>query len=170
MVGYDSIIPPGQVGKLTQEISAKNFHGGNFKKSVTVISNAKNSPTLRLSVRGHIKPVLGLSTHYFTMNNNSEKPFEVTLTTEKKNLKVSEIAFKSRNRSKAAWQSDLPLYVSHKLIKPDKVKKDGYYDYTLQMSPKLDSEKTVHGEFIIKTNHPEKKEIKIRGRIEMPRK
>ena len=50
MVGFDSIIQPGRVGTITPKIELKNLHGGAFMKSVTVTSNAKNTPSLRLSL------------------------------------------------------------------------------------------------------------------------
>ena len=38
MVGYDSIIPPGRVGLVTESVNLSNYHAGSYTKSATITS------------------------------------------------------------------------------------------------------------------------------------
>lgn len=169
MVEYDSIIPPGRVGTITEEVKIKGMHGGTFRKSVTVISNDPKNPTLRLGLAGKILPIVGISPSYVRLKSGTSpaNARQVLLTTEKKDLEVKEVSFKTRaGRSGPKWQASLPHFIDHETSRDDSADEDGYYTYTVTMVSKTKPEANMPGEFIIKTNHPERPEIEVRGMIE----
>jgi hypothetical protein len=159
------------VGTVTSEIDLKGMHGGPFKKYITVQSNARNSPSLRLSLGGVIKSELDYSPQFIRLSAAAGKELvtEVILSTEKKDFTVTEVTFKPRDSGSSQgpeWQSALPIYVNFSIAKPDSVKADGYYDYKLKVTSSYNESGSRHGEFIIKTNHPKRKELTVPGMIE----
>jgi hypothetical protein len=162
VVDYDSIIPPGREGKVTPEVRVEGMRGGSFKKSVSVMSNAKNKPDLKLSLAATIKPVIDVSPSYLRLKN---EPVTLTLSTEKPDLKVTEVVFQEQGGGAQAWQASLPLQVNHTLARAEKPKKDGYYDYKLTLSLGTPPSNGGHGDFKVRTNHAEKSEIDVRGMI-----
>ncbi|MBD3421006.1 MAG: hypothetical protein GF398_12875 [Chitinivibrionales bacterium] len=167
MVDYDSIIPPGQAGKLVQEVDIKGKHGGTVKKSVRIQSNAKNEPTVSVILSVKILPVVGVSAHYIQLKDMHDEPFVLTLKTEKPDLKVNQVTFKTRGARNSSWQVGLPAFINYTLTRAAKPDNDGYFDYTLQLKSKLNLKDNKHGSFLVATNHPHKKEIEIRGRIDL---
>jgi hypothetical protein len=171
VVGFDSIIPPGREGKITQKIDLKNAHSGEMIKAVTVTSNAKNQPSMRLTIKVVIKAIINVNTSYVQLSK-AQSTAEVILSTEKKDLQVKKVYFKMSNPgggmpgSQASWQGDLPLFINFTMQKPDSVKADGYMDYKLKLTSTLEITEPKEGEFIIETNHPEKTQISIRGRLD----
>ncbi|MBD3315500.1 MAG: hypothetical protein GF344_06910 [Chitinivibrionales bacterium] len=170
MVEYDSIIPPGRVGEITQAVRIKGLHGGSFRKGMRVILNDSANTTLRLSLSGKILPILGVSPRYLRLKSseNAENASEVVLTTEQKNLKVKDIVFKERGGAKdgPAWQSSLPYFIEHETTRSDTADKDGYYTYTVKIALKTVPKQNRPGEFIFKTNNRKMSEITVRGMIE----
>ena len=171
MVGFDSIIPPGREGKIAQKIDLKNAHSGEMIKAVTVTSNAQNQPSMRLTIKVVIKAIINISTSYLQLNK-AQNSAEVVLSTEMKDLQVKKVYFKISNPGggsgpQASWQGDLPLFINFTLQKPDSVKADGYMDYKMRLTSMLKIAEPKEGEFIIETNHPEKAQISIRGRLDM---
>jgi hypothetical protein len=170
VVGNDSIIPPGREGKVTQEIKIAHAHSGVLRKYVTVISNAKNKPELKLSLGCTIRSELGVEPGYLsiTPDKNGDIKQVLKLTTQKKDLKVLEVRFVEQQKSDgkgAAWQAALPLKFTFKLTKTDTTLADDYIAYQLEISLHLEENKTLYGNFTIVTNHPKKKEISLSGVI-----
>jgi len=58
VVAYDTTILPGREGKITPQVTIKGMHGGAFKKSISVESNAVNNPKLSLTIEGVIVPAI----------------------------------------------------------------------------------------------------------------
>ncbi|MBD3391668.1 MAG: hypothetical protein GF418_06420 [Chitinivibrionales bacterium] len=171
MVEHDSIIQPGRAGTLTPVVNISKMHGGRFKKTITVISNAENEPNLRLSMSAEIKPVIDISSNYIRLSvkEGEQHGAELTLKTEKPDLKIVDVAFESRGGGGPAWQSDLPVYLGHSIQAKKKPDKNGYYAYTLSLSAQSSLDETRHGDFVISTNHPDKREIRLRGMIDVPK-
>jgi hypothetical protein len=169
VVGFDSIIPPGRVGKVTQEINLSAVHGGEFRKYITVISNAKNNEQLKLSLGGRIRSHLACTPDYVVMRKDSSGRNEgvLTIIADRKDLKISEISFASQGeKTGLAWQTALPLFVDYTIAKPDTSDKDGFYTYTVRMSINFAGDQNKVGDFLIKTNHPQKPEVKFSGMLE----
>jgi len=148
------------------------MHGGIFQKSITVVSNAKNDPNLRISFGGTLKPEIQVSTNYIRLKTGDDGKAtsqEIILTTEKEHLKIKEVVFKPYNRdeSESAWQKDLSFYPKFELKKVGKNKDDNsYIDYSLQLTMPYKETGSKHGKFFIKTNHPKKEEIEVSGLVE----
>ena len=146
------------------------MHNGPFRKYVTVISNAKNSPSMRLSLGGTIKSDINYTPGYIRMmaKPGDQWSEEIVLSTNKKDFKVTEIAFKPADSrpNGPEWQASMPIFIDHKVTKSDSINADGYIDYRVTLSISFKETETKHGEFVIKTNHPKKGELKIPGMIE----
>jgi hypothetical protein len=169
VVGFDSIIPPGRAGTATEEINLGTMHGGTFSKSATITSNAKNMPTMQISMKGTVKEAVSVSPDYIQFNKDKNGKYEavITLTSEKVDLKIEEIAFKENQTNPnnlPAWQKELPIPVSFSMEK-DPPKQNA--DQTFKVKITLNYSETVNktGEFIFKTNHPDAPEVKANGTI-----
>ncbi len=169
MVGYDSIIPPGREGSIRPKVNLKGYHSGKFSKSITVSSNATNSPSLRLKISGTVKPIIGVSTRMLRLTNKAAEPVNVTLKTEKKDLKIKKMFLRTKSGGKPSWQVNLPHYLDYDLVNAEQPNSEGYYEHSLNIWAKLDLDRDAFGDVIIKTNHPEKQEISLRGRISKAR-
>ncbi len=141
---------------------------GRFKKSVVIESNALNDSTFRISLGGEILPTVGLDARYIRLSCSSDDLIIDTnfvVTTDKKDLRITEITFEEPKRGEPVWQNSLPIYVEYSLSPRDTVRSDGYYEYNLNMRTKYSGSESKRGTFEIKTNHPEKKKLDVRGMI-----
>lgn len=138
---------------------------------MTVISNAKNKPEMKLSLGCTIRAEIGVEPGYLSLtpDKNGDIKQELTLTTEKKDLKVLDVRFVSQKKSDgketAAWQAELPIRFTFELTKTDTVLADNYLAYQLDISLHLEESKAMYGSFTIVTNHPKKKELSLNGVI-----
>lgn len=162
---YDTIIPPGKSGQIKLE-TRLNGYTGVFKKSATIISNAKNQPNLRITLTATIQPVIAVSQGYITLPTSKDrKPVNLFLSSLKKDLSITGINFKPNDNSSSEWQSQLSLPINYEWSKTDSISPDGFTVYSLSING-IDLKSSDYGEFIISTNHPDKQEIRISGRIE----
>jgi hypothetical protein len=173
VVGFDTTILPGREGSVTEEVSAKSLHGGSFQKYITVFSNAKNKPEMRLSIRGVVKQIIAAAPDYLQMRNPKDGKYEleVKILCEKADLSINEISFREETSpaaGAAAWQKNLGRPCTFRFTKVgDKPNGDGYYEYKLTLwSQALESQPYAYGEFVFKTNHPELPELKLRGMVD----
>lgn len=167
-VDYDSIIQPGASGKVTQEIAIDRIGFGEFRKYITVHSNAKNNEALRLSLGGVLKSYIEFSQNFIQMSTDSaakKLQAEIEVNSTIKDLKISEISFKSYNDAAngPSWQSALPLYVDYKLSGPQNTNNKDSYSYKLKITTELVNKEKQQGRFVIKTNHPLKPEVSVEG-------
>lgn len=168
MVGYDSIISPGREGKITQEIKISSGHNGEVKKYITLISNAKNKPEYRLSLKGTIIAQVSADPTYISLSPDSTGYCSIVLklSTDMKDFSVTEVTFienSSNDPKKPSWQAKLPTYLKFSLGKPDSVKADGIMVYPLNASLEYKKSTSKYGSFILKTNNPKKNEVSIPG-------
>ncbi len=166
VVSYDSLIAPGKTGTINARVNIKGYRAGTLSKGITVSSNAKNDPTVHLTIEAIVQSLIDVSTGFLSLSAaNASSPSTIRLTSRKDDLKVTKLVFKpSDNSGKAAWQSDLPLPLAFTCIATDSVRADTCKVYHLNVySPAIG--KTVTGEFIITTNHPDKPEIHVRGEL-----
>jgi hypothetical protein len=180
VVEHDSIILPGREGKITEEIDLTNAHGGSFKKSVTVISNAANEPSLKLSLAGNILAFINVASQYVRLKCElgKESSVDITMSSQKADLKIQDLTFQEgqggmRNTQPAPgfsdqWQHSLPEPVKFKTKRAEKPDENGYYEYTITIFRSNPPPTTTAGEFTFLTNHPSKSEIRIKGMIEAP--
>jgi hypothetical protein len=166
VVKYDTLIQPGKTVKIESEVDIKGYRSGPLSKSITVTSNAVNEPTVRLTIEATVVAVIDVSENYLTLDKtNIDSPKTVVLATKKSDLKVTEISFKASNNSGAhEAKANQLLSIKHTWTPTDSVRADGYRLFKLNIfSP--NQEESISGEFVIKTNHPDKATISLRGDI-----
>ncbi|HEX3019333.1 MAG TPA: DUF1573 domain-containing protein [Chitinispirillaceae bacterium] len=162
---YDTFIAPGKTGKIMLEARLDGYIGS-IKKSATIASNAKNTPTLRITLTAAIKQVISISQRHIVLPAlKDQKPFNLYLSSSKKDLEVTGIDFRPYDNTTSGWQNQLALPIMYKWSKTDSISSDGSTVFMLSLnSPDL--KKSTDGEIILTTNHPDKKEIRLSGRIE----
>lgn len=165
-IGYDSVIPPGREGKVTFEINLKGMHKGPVKKYVTVLSNAKNKPQLRLYLGCTYITELEIEPKVVSFRCDkygfTTQTFNISST--KGDLKVLEVSFRQNpeNEEEAlSWQVIHPILFNFSLTKIDSSKIEGIFKYKLEVNQKIDHKNPLSGFLSIKTNYPQKEEIKI---------
>jgi hypothetical protein len=171
VVGFDTTILPGREGTVTEEVSIAKIHDGPFTKCLTVSSNAKNKPQLQLCMKGMVKVPISVSPSYVQMRRGKNGLFEaeLMLSTEKPDLKVTEVFFTavSGSSGQAPWQNTLPLHCDFKLTKTDSAGAGGIWMYKVAVTTNFGEKDSKSGEFVIKTNHPEAGEVKTSGNIDV---
>jgi len=167
VVKFDSLIPPGKSSKIESVVNIAGYHSGPISKSITVTSNAANEPTVRLTIEATIQAPIDISVSYLTLPKSAADSAQIIyLASKKTDLKITNMEFRAVQGGSdvPAWQSNVPMQVKYKMLPLDSIRGDGYKVYKLAISP-LPSDKSMNGEFIIETNHPDKKELSVRGRI-----
>ncbi len=164
MSEFDSIIPPGQTGRVTQQIKTSRLGDGKFSKYVKVMSNARNSRVLKLSMIGRV--VTPISFHpkalVFQPDLHKKAKGTVTLSSEKGDLVIDQISFEKSKNDEPSWQKEQLFLVSHSIKRSDTTDKDGFWDYALDLSFEYAPHSTMSGYFFISTNHPEVHTVKYR--------
>lgn len=151
-------------------------HGGVIQKYVTVFSNAKNIPELKLSLKCNILAELEVEPQYLSLKPDKNKMVKqtLTLTTQKKDLEVLDVTFLENSNKPAEnssnWQAALPLRFAFKLAKDSVLQANNYLKFKLEVSFTAQNSAPVYGTFTIKTNHPKKKELTFSGAILEPEK
>jgi hypothetical protein len=165
VVAYDTLIAPGKSGSIKPEVNLRGFSGA-IKKTVTVTSNDPSQPTVQLVISATIQPIIGVSETYLT-TSASQNPAgtAIILSTAKKDLAIKTVSFTARTQEGPEWQSSIPLSIRSLLTPLDSATGDGMRYYRLVLQPPQSSG-PQSGEYTMVTNHPQKKELKIRGRIE----
>jgi hypothetical protein len=170
VVGFDTTILPGREGAITEEVSLSRIHDGVFNKCLTVTSNANNKPQMQLCIKGFVKVPLAVAPSYAQMRrgNNGLFETELTLSTEKPDLKVTEVVFTTGTGStgQTPWQNTLPIHCEFKLTKPDSAGSGGVWSYRLAVATHYEDKDSKSGELVIKTNHPDAAEVKTSGNID----
>jgi hypothetical protein len=167
VVSFDSVIAPGSEGTLKPKVDLKGMRSGEFHKSMSVMSNASNQPTLRLSLKGKIEGIINPDPGRLDMTVSDKGTIEgtVTLKTKKKSMKISKVAFAPYPHSdEKNEKSEIPFTFS--ILKADKnPDSDGNYSYTIQFGAPYTDSNTWYGQFVITTNHPQKNRVEITGSI-----
>lgn len=164
VAAFDTLILPGEFGSIKLEAKL-NGYSGDFHKSATVTSNAKNQPTIRLTLNATIQPIIRISKQYITFQPSKDQNSDsLYLSSLKKDLTITNIVFKPDNQNSAIWQNQHSIPITYKWNKTDSISQDSLTVFTLLIkSPGF--KESVTGEVIITTNHPDKKQITIYGRM-----
>jgi hypothetical protein len=164
VAAFDTLIPPGKSGTI--KIEAKlNGYTGDITKSAVVTSNAKNEPTIRLTLNATIRPVIAISKQYISLQSSKDqKSDSLLLSSLKKDLIVTSIIFKPHNQNSTEWYNQHSIPITYELNKTDSISPDSFTVFTLLIKS-TSLKESVTGEFIISTNHPDKKQISINGSI-----
>jgi hypothetical protein len=163
VVKFDSLIEPGKSTRIEAEVNIKGYHSGPISKYVNVFSNAEKEAS-RLVINAIIQAAIDASENYLRFDPANLSPKAITLSSKKTDLKVSNISFFSDNTDTDAAKKNQKLPVTFKFTPTDSTRADGYKIYKLEINPpKYDS--NLYGQFIITTNHPDRKELTIRGNL-----
>jgi hypothetical protein len=167
VVEYDSIILPGRAGKVVQQIKPEKLGSGPFTKSITVISNAKNLPTLQLTLSGKILSLIHLSNRYLTLRADKQGVINGTLSigAEKKDMQILKVVFKEHASDQPAWQQQPPIVLKPTVTRSENADSDGYYTYTLNFSHPLAMTRVLSGVFSLTTDYAKSELIEVRGMI-----
>ena len=126
---------------------------------------------MKLSLQFTIRAELAVEPSYLSIrpDKKGNSGISLKLTTQKKDLVIESVSFKEHKKTgKAmdAWQTALPMPLNFKLEQTDTKLEDGYIEYSMEISTSVpEDHKTTYGNFILKTNHPKKKEVELRGVI-----
>ncbi len=118
-------------------------------------------------IQAEIIAPVKVSERFIRLDSLSAKsPHVVDILSLKKDLIISGITFKmNQQNTNDTWQSDLPLDIKYNLLPSDSASADGsLFRYKLQMfTPELRG--AYYGDFTIKTNNPDMKEVVVQGLI-----
>ncbi len=138
------------------------MHGGYFEKSITVFSNARNYPTLKLSICGIIKEIIAVSPKYIRFKAHSDDSIKIKINCEKPDLEINKVTFYSHLKNDTTSKV---FDLDFSLLRFDSTSVNGYYNYTLTILPGVKINNPFYGECIIKTNHPAKRKLVIRAAV-----
>ncbi len=165
VVKYDSLVEPGKSVKIEATVNISNTRAGtHISKNITVTSNAaENDANVRLGIEANVVAVIDVSEVSLNFSgSDTAKARTVILSSKKTDLKVLDVNFQAPNNpNMPEWQKDIPLPFKYTLTPTDSIRPDGWHIYKLALySPRVESA-IPHGEIVIKTNHPDKPEIRI---------
>jgi len=157
VVKYDTLIQPGKSAKIEAEVNIEGYRSGPLSKFITVTSNALNEPVVRLTIDATVRPAIDVSENWLTLDkSNIDKPETVFFATQKTDLILNGIYFTASD--------NMVFLIKNNLVPTDSIRTNGYKVYKVELfSPQID--KSVYGEFVIRTNHPDKKIFSIPGTI-----
>ncbi len=168
VVSYDSVIAPGKSGLIKPEVNLKGFHVGPNSRGVTVNSNAAKDPTLHLTIEFNVtapQEIIEVSGSYLDFDGAAK--ITLLLSSAKKDLKVNDIVFIPQDGQKVpGWTANAPQKVTFSFAPTnDNPREDGFKTYKLEINTPGTGKEPVLGNFEITTNHPDKKNITIGGRV-----
>jgi hypothetical protein len=169
VVAYDTTILPGREGKITPKVTIKGLHGGPVSKSIVVESNASNEPKLTLTVKAVIVSAIELRSSYVTVRSgvSMDQNPAIVLRCKKPDLRVGDLVFEpGGGGAGGGWRSTLPVLPEFKVAKSDSMI-GGMWEYTIKLSVTAELTGDLGGTFRLTTNHKDKPEITVGGRIQM---
>jgi hypothetical protein len=163
---YDSLVNPGKTGKMDATVTISIKAKGPLSRPMTVFSNASNEPELEVNIDMTILPIIDLAESFVGLNGQFlNVPRVVTLSSQKKDLKITSVAFQSITSDKPSWAPDLPPPIKFEFFPIDSSRKDGYQTYHLNLYS-MNVTEVMNGHFMMQTNHPDMRELKLSGKIE----
>ena len=168
VVSYDSVIAPNKSGFIKPEVNLKNFRTGLNSRGVTVNSNAANTPVLHLTIEFNVTvppEAIAISDNY--LDFESAAKLTLTLTSAKKDLKVSDVVFIPQDgQNVPGWAANAPQKVKYSFAPTNgNPRDDGLKTYKLDINTPGAGKESVLGNFEITTNHPDRKSITVGGRV-----
>lgn len=164
VVKYDSLIEPGKTAKIEAIVNIGNTTAGQkIAKYITVTSNAENEPSVRIGIEATVMAIIEVSETLLSLNgSDSARLTTIILASRKKDLTISEVVFNPPNTPDVQeWQKDFPIPIKYTWTATDSMRADKYYVFKLGVyAPRLDRT-MARGETVIKTNHPDKPEVKV---------
>lgn len=163
VVKFDSLIEPGKTTNIEAEVNIKGYHSGLISKYVNVTSNAEKDP-VRLTITANLQAAIDASETYIRFDPANMGNKTITLSSKKTDLKISNVYFNTDNSNSDLAKKNIKLPVTYKFTPTDSTRTDGYKVYKIEITPpKFDA--TLYGQFVIGTNHPDRRELTIRGSL-----
>jgi hypothetical protein len=162
VVRYDTAIQPGGTAHLESFMNTRGFRSGPVTKWITVSSNAKNEPTVRLTIKAVYQARIDVLKKYLCFNESRNNKDTLCLATKKTDFKIPGAEFHSSGN--ADWQANLPVAISVTEISRDPTRGDGSIIYCFELVSPL-VKQSQEGDVTITTNHPGKPEITLRATL-----
>jgi hypothetical protein len=164
VVKYDSMILPGTTAQIEAVLNTKGFHSGPVTKGIVVSSNARNEPVARLTIKAVFQAHIDVLQKYLVFNESRSGRDTLSLATKKSDFKITGVEFCSSDSDQASnnpvWQPILPVAIAFSALLKDSTCADGRRVFSYELVP-ASFKKSQSGYVTIKTNHPEKPEIKL---------
>jgi hypothetical protein len=164
-IKYDTLIMPGETSIIQTEIDIRNRFG-KLKKCITILSNAVNSKNFVICLESYIERIIKSSNEFIEFTKDK---YELILSSRKKDLKISGVYFLEETRDyykKVKSENDTRIDIDFMQTKLEKSSNNKLYQYKLVLTLKEQPTKeNMHGKFIFVTNHPQKQELIIYGRL-----
>ncbi|MBN1128843.1 MAG: DUF1573 domain-containing protein [Chitinispirillaceae bacterium] len=177
-VEVDTTIPPGKEGAITSELNMSTLNEGDFVKTITVISNARNTPSLKLSMRGTyitlIEPVQSAALNLSGIKG-SDTGAVITIKSSRR-FAVEKAEFKfDESAGGVSWETVIPLDYTQTLVDSaaretstratiaSLKKKPFVYRVRVHFKPALKED--TWGDFCLTTNIGTRKEIRFPGTL-----
>ena len=133
VVKYDTLIQPGKTSKIESQVNIKGHSSGPISKYITVTSNAKNEPSIRLTIEATVVSVIDISESSLSLTSlNTKSSKTIYFSSKMADLKISDVSFKSdADPGTPEWQAGLLLAIKHEWQPTDSVRSDGYHVFKL---------------------------------------
>jgi hypothetical protein len=165
-VSNDPTVLPGKTGTITADVNLTNLLTGDFRKSITVTSNA---PTLVLSIKGSYRRIVTVEPEHIRLSSvkGRDTGAIVTIQTDSDKFDVTGVTFSLKTADDVRdWRSQFPLRYRLSAADTATGKQKSRRRYQLKILYSSSEKIDKLGEIIIKTNLPEKPEISITGSLE----
>jgi hypothetical protein len=168
---YDSIIAGGKNGTIVQTLLMQDILG-DFKKTITVISNAINKSQMELTMYGKVEPIIGCSKSFVELGtlNDKRKPAVLTLKTKKTDFVVSGIEFWPNKSVSTATTLVGPVPVRFEFQSFAVKDSSGFTTSEVRMFYDKSLTSDVFGTFVLATNHPDRPVLNMGAYILKPPK
>jgi hypothetical protein len=165
VVKFDSLIQPGKSSAITATVNIANYPAGAISKSITVTSNATNTPTQKLTIGAVVVPVIVASEQLVTLDASKQGvAHTLFLSCLKKDLKLLSMEFNQAAPVGDVMQNTVSASLTYTLTPTDSVRADKYKVYKLDIFPPQVAS-SMTGAITIKTNHPDKAELVLKTTI-----
>jgi hypothetical protein len=152
-VSYDTVVAPGQTGTLRTALNLKGFMPGPASRTVTIVSNAANAPSLTLAIEAVVKQPIEVSDTHLHFSAPKEVIF---LSSAKKDLQITGAVFKQH---KHHGKTPPPVNIGYKLTPVENARESDIMAYRLELDNPSGSKKPPGGNVLLSTNHPDQKEV-----------
>ncbi len=163
VVEFKSELQPGETSAIVAALSIKD-RTGQQDKPITVISNAENSPLLKLSLEAFILGPINMDRRYgiFQVLPNKMVKDSITILSTKKDLKIPTAWYEIRNRDSDSSTPAKKVPVNVVLTPTKKKQSSGATEFKLVFFFKSNPEQSEAGTIYFKTNHPDSPQLEFR--------
>jgi hypothetical protein len=165
-VRYDTAVQPGGIARIESFMNTRGFHSGPVAKWITVSSNAKNEPAVRLTIKAVYQARIDVLKKYLCFNESRNNKDTLCLATKKTDFKLLGAEFHSSGSASdnVDWQAKAPVAIGVTAISKDSTRGDGSMIYCFELVSPL-VKRSQEGDVTITTNHPGKAGITLHATL-----